>query len=664
MNVKRQCLKEKLNKDIKDAVSRHLYKSYQSLSEDLKKKYLVEFNLKDIKSVAERRADLFLIDENNFNFYYFSEKYDYLEIGAFSLTDKVSGKFEEFKEEIKKIITAKSHAKPNFEGIEESPHFNYIKEEMNEFELDPRQINIAAELRDEFIRNLINRIGNGVWLSEFIDTDKIVMETSLQKLESYDLIKREYVVFCHETGAQIIRVNNYNAIEESHKRGFKCFSCGRMLSEERTDHFITLTESGKLFAKKNFWAGFIIAAYLYDHLKKDLKIFYREEVDKESLDLIINYQSKLILLQIKQDKIDLADLYYFISKKRFYNVDFGCVFSLVEPDPSVRYFLNHKNSENIELYTRWEDLFNNIPALLNKACGRNIMDMVNIFSENTRIDIMDYLREYLKEPAVKAEKEKVFAEEKAEEKESIAPVIKEKIVIEEKAETKQEEKPKKKPRQAEAAPAAAESGYAKTITAAESLAGDISKCGILNLKDDAEKILREISAPGLFSSALIDEASGFYIYDFMAPEFKKEEEVGAYFAEVFSQAKDISEKLSFPPVNMLRFEGSGEVVYLYNAGGCVLLLMEKDSKTRASSPQDKKALSSFEVNLSGEMTVSDTSKTIDCGAIKEFIFNVYNMAKQFISKTGMEKIEKIAVKNKDYEITATFEPDKINFVIT
>ena len=102
MNVKRQCLKEKLNKDIKDAVSRHLYKKYLSLSEDLKKKYLSEFNIKDIKSAADRRSDLFLIDENNFNFYYFSEKYDYLEIGAFSLTEKISDKFEEFKEEIKK----------------------------------------------------------------------------------------------------------------------------------------------------------------------------------------------------------------------------------------------------------------------------------------------------------------------------------------------------------------------------------------------------------------------------------------------------------------------------------------------------------------------------------------------------------------------------------
>lgn len=656
MNVKRQCLKEKLSKDIKDACSRHLHKKYVSLSEDLKKKYLSEFNLKDIKNVEDRRADLFLIDENNFNFYYFSEKYDYLEIGAFSLTDNVSDKFEEFKEEIKKIITAKSHAKPNFEGMEESPYFNYIKEEMCEFKLEPQQINIATELKDEFIRNIINKIGHGVWLSEFIDTDKIVLETSLQKLESYDIIKREYVVFCNETGAQIIRVNNYNVIEESHKRGFKCFSCGRMLSQERTDHFITLTESGKLFAKKNFWAAFIIAAYLYDHLKKDLKVFYREEVDKESLDLIINYQSKLILLQIKQDKIDLADLYYFISKKRFYNVDFGCVFSLAEPDPLVRYFLNHKNAENIELYTGWEGLFNNIPGILNKACGKNIMDMVSMFSDNTRIDIMDYLREYLKEPAIKAEKEAVCLKEKAEVPEPpVQAVVKEKIEI--------EEKPKKKPRQAEAAPLIVESDYVKTILAAEALASGIAKNGILNSKDDTEKILKDISSPGLFSGALIDEVSGFYLYDFMAPEFKKEEEMGPYFAEIFSQAKDISEKLSLPRVNMLRFEAANEAVYLYNAGDCVLLLMEKDLKNRASSMEYKKILSSFEVNLSGDMLVNNMSETIDCSAVKEFIFNVYNMAKPFISKTGMEKIEKIAVKNNDYEITATFEADKISFII-
>lgn len=658
MDIKRLCLKEKLNKEIKDSVSNQLNKKYLSLSEDLKNKYLSEFALKDSKSLGSKRADLFLLDENNFNFYYFSEEYDYLEIGSFSLKDGISNKFEEFKEEIKKIIISKTQNKVNFEGIEESPNFKYVKEEMQELKLEPDQINIAKELKNEFVRDIINKIGNGMWLSEFKEVDKIVLETALQKLESYNLIMREYVVFCNETKAQIIRVTNYKVIEQSRQRGFKCFSCGRMLDDEKIDHFITLTDAGKLFAKKNFWMGYIISAYLYDHLKKDLKIFFKEEIEKTSLDLIINYQSKLILLQIKQDKIDLADLYYFMNKKRFYNVDFGCIFSLIEPDPVVKYFLGNKNAENIELYTQWDEFYGNIPKILDRACSRNIAELINIFADNTKIDITDYLQEYLKEAVLMPKKEITLVEEK---KETI-PVFEEKPAI-----AVTEEKESLFP--APSFPAKIENDYIKADFAIKELVDNIIKNGILNIKNDAEKTLKDVCSTGVFSCALVDEVSGYYIYNFLSDKFEKEEEIGPYFAEIFSQATSAAGKLSIPLFEKLYFEAGSETVSLYNAGDLIIVMLGRQpsrlmhEEGTESFYEDEKTKCSFIVSLSGEVTINKTEEDINLIVLKDFVFNLYDIAKPFLAKAGIEKIDKIAVENKDYEVIAVFEEDKINFIL-
>lgn len=668
MNVKRLCLKEVIGKDTKDAISVQLSRKYTSLAAELKKRYSSQFSLKDIDGFIDKRADLFLLDEANYGFYYFSDAYDYLEIGSFSQKDAPSGKFDEFKDEVQKIIYSKTQNKVSFDGIEESPNFKYIKEEMNDFLLEQDKVRIAKHLNDDLTRSILHKIGSGAWREEFNHVDAEKLEAILNALEEFNLIKREYVVFCTETKAQIIRVSSYNIIEESQRRGFKCFSCGRMLDEEKVSQFITLTQLGQLFSKKNLWVVYIVAAYFYEHLKRDLKIFFKEEIENASIDLIINYQSKLILLQIKEDEVNLADIYYFLSKKQFYNIDYGCIFSLNAYSSAVKYFLEGKNEEGILFYASWDDFYENIHLVLERACSSNISDIINIFSGCTKVDVKNYVEEFLKELPLQKEREKTaLLGEPIQEEELIGKP--QKILADFEIAPLEDHIEGVSDQETPAPGVYGESVefHKKTVNAVRSAKNDIAKLGILG----AEENLRNIIKAASLSCAVLELNTGYVIYDFTENPAGLDL-TAPYFCEIFSRAKDIAQQAGFRDIEHIYFGMEEEAVSVYNGlEYAILVQVGKDLKLVPDiSFEAFNTMSSFagiegafSINYAGDLISDELKSSFNINTAMDFVFKLYGMAKPFIEKIGMSGINKIVAEVENYKFIIFPGREKIDVLV-
>ncbi|MFH1452806.1 MAG: hypothetical protein ABIH00_02345 [Armatimonadota bacterium] len=652
MDIKRLCLKEKLSKETKYKLSRYLNKKHHSLLADLKRKYLSEFGISDINDGIERDADLFLLDGKNINFYYFSKDYDYLEIGTFSLDERIGTGFEPFKDDVRNVLSSDIRNNIMFEGTEESPYFKYVKEETHPFDLNKEQLRIADELKDEDVRCVIEQIKEGIWINEFKNTDGEKLEEILKKLEEHGLIKREYVVFCTETKAQIIRVSSYDIIEESHGRGFKCFSCGRMLDEEKINQFITMTDAGALFARKNFWAGFIIAAYLHNNLKRDLKVFYKEETERNSLDLIINYQSKLILLQIKEEELDLADLYYFMSKKQFYKADLGAVFSLSEPPPAVKYFLKNKNEENIAVYTSWDEFYNNITEVLDNACVKNIKELISIFTNCTKVELLTYINQFLKESSEKGA-EKVVKEEK--------------IIHEFKPELPKEINQVKAPVYKKVI--SDEKGLLEEYYKAEEIAGFIFDDMINSDLSGVKNKLKKFDKIKSFGCSVIDFLSGLGLYSSSADMEQETEKIVPYISEVISVSLDIARHFDAGEVRRFYFDIKDRTLMLYPAGEMAVLLLNKNRKIKIIPDINNEIIAlkgvkgTFLMDSKGSVKEVQVTEDFNLEQIKEFILELYNIAIGFFIRMNIKTIEKFMVECGNYKFIVCVDKDGFRVLV-
>ena len=151
------------------------------------------------------------------------------------------------------------------------------------------------------------------------DRDMFTVSEDVRLLEELSIITREYVVYCVETDQKVSCVSNFAAIEEAAQRGFKCFHCGRPISQEKVVQILSITESGRRLATKNMWLAYLVGATLCDEGVAPESLLIRSEHNDEIVEVFANVQGSMLMYEVSEQEITADVAFRFLNRTRFFN---------------------------------------------------------------------------------------------------------------------------------------------------------------------------------------------------------------------------------------------------------------------------------------------------------------------------------------------------------
>ena len=273
-----------------------------------------------------------------------------------------------------------------------SEKYKLLKGDMPVFTPTEEDYRAVTELESTKSRELLAKISAqpSVFLNDLGDENERMMIGGLiWKMEQLGLVSRDYILFCHQTGQQINRVESISAIEDAAQQGFKCFHCGRLISQERIDQCIRITDYGKYITRGSYWLAVRLLGLLKGAglMGDDILVDYHEgEVD--IIDLYFNCDDKLSLVEIKVAPYNMTDAYLFYNKMKIYRPDEVMLISLSPIKEGLKDYFSHV-MPSLELI--FLDNLNELPKVINifleKKRLQYIQSKLSCFASATYFDL-------------------------------------------------------------------------------------------------------------------------------------------------------------------------------------------------------------------------------------------------------------------------------------
>lgn len=455
-----------------------------------------------------KRGEIFLLSDDVLFYYLIGGDKEYLEAGGIFYSGDVQNTFDDYLGGIKKILSGLSDKPVEAKDVPSfNPIFEHIREEADEYVFNPEDVEIAVELADPRLRNLIKALEERLILKEGFESSLI------DKLISLKLAKREFIIICQKTGKQISQVSTQDSLNASHLGGFRCFSCGRPLSEEKIEEVISLTVTGRANLQPNYWLSLYLMKYLKKFGIKDSMILTKIVKRHNLIDCFINYNGFLIFGGIKDSPLELQDVYYFITQARYYQVDCGFILNPYILSEPVKYFLEHQADFPIRVINSLDEIDEAIYFTFEGLKQTLVGKVLREFNSFTGVEINQLLARFFKEaslPQEEAEEEKPeLITEGGTEKERIVTGV-ENEIIEQKV---------------------------------SHLLEDIKTNGIVGRYNLLREKFLDLGKIPFYSAALIDSREALYIVFELSPYWEKD--LCPRLSEIFTNLNRMQKNLQF-----------------------------------------------------------------------------------------------------------------------
>ncbi|MBM3461812.1 MAG: hypothetical protein FJX76_06895 [Armatimonadetes bacterium] len=374
-----------------------LRQDYKAYVHEVKSEYWQAFHLPFVESGERIHGELYLADQGVLMYYAVDPRGEYIEAGCVMPHNEGEQIFQGFCERIKDMVLPGGREKEPFWSpyTDRNDTFDLVREEAQRLALSPEQISAAAALTDPSKRSMLRTIlGARSMLMDQLANGRPPMEVGQEVglLESLGLIQKEFVVFCRDAGNQISRVNSFAQIEEATRRGFKCFSCGRPIAEERIDQLLAATPAGVQLARKNYWLGLVVANSL-EHLGIKRTDMLMRGADS-TLDLFINHDGTLVMFEIKEDEVRLEDVFLFFSRLGYYKPHLGFYMTTRPVSAEVKKYLSGGGSVPVTLIEDLTDIEEQVRRVASETQRDHVRKMVARLEPGTRVDVGDIVYEY------------------------------------------------------------------------------------------------------------------------------------------------------------------------------------------------------------------------------------------------------------------------------
>lgn len=397
MEIVRERISTTLTQSTGKQLWSELFQSYNSTIHGIHNDVREKVGLNPSDSKAFYRGDLFFTDAGQLLFYQYLKDENCIEAGSLINSEEESAVYIEFREKIRSILNLKKTGKEWKEVPFSNKQYDLIKQEASILKIDKKEMNAAFEMKDDGLRNLLRTITEkGSCFQENIVKGTGDFETPVQlgKLEELGLISKEFFIFCHDTGQQISRVNSLAALEDARDHGFKCFSCGRLISEERISPQIKSSELGLKFSQSNYWLALHLIYILENMGNKVDEVAYKTEKENRVFDLFYNVMDQFLMFEVKDEPIKLEEMFLFLSRINFYKPVRAIMMSSHEVSPEVNLYLKNYGGEiPLTLIEGFDDLESKISQCFDNIHNNYQKELFRQFGDQTSMRVMDLFTE-------------------------------------------------------------------------------------------------------------------------------------------------------------------------------------------------------------------------------------------------------------------------------
>lgn len=334
-----------------------------------------------------------------FYYHFLSEENALVVGGAWDEKDGTSA-WEEYLELVNKAVPqAKIQELPVV-----SPYFEFLREDSEPLQVGSWERKAAACLRSPGVRQLLKIVSErGVVSLPEAAQGRSVFEVGedVKTMADMNIINCEFEVFCKETGQKVSRVSSLAALDEAAKRGFRCFHCGKAISDEQIVQSLSVCPQGAVLARRNMWLAYTVGAALLDCGVSSEHILFRSEDNNSSCEVFADYKGSLLMFSISEQGLDANSVFRIITRSRFFHPD--CTFAVTSGAVSAEaYKVIEAEGERMFIVSDIDTLQETINSVSDRACRSVVGDFLAGIGAMTSVNVGRIVGEYfLGTPEVK-----------------------------------------------------------------------------------------------------------------------------------------------------------------------------------------------------------------------------------------------------------------------
>ena len=304
MNLMRERLKVRVSKERENDLWARLCEQFQPLVVDVSLQVRRVLDLPPM--LVSPGGELFLTGKSDLLYYWVSDDRRSIEVGAVFSDSAPDQAFDEFRQTVGEALGSDRWQ----QLTNQAEKFQPLLEESDAFPNFDGDIEPARVLSQPAYRHMLSETARRVGVPlEQVTSERYPADWDqvASSLEQCGLIQREFQVYCRDTGIQLCKFASKSALDEAARMGFRSFSSGRPISEERIIQFIFCTERGRRLARKNLWLALCLADSLRQVGVDRRHLRWTVEKDYATINLFTAYRDSACLFEVQEEPVT-ADL--------------------------------------------------------------------------------------------------------------------------------------------------------------------------------------------------------------------------------------------------------------------------------------------------------------------------------------------------------------------
>ncbi len=239
-------------------------------------------------------------------------------------------------------------------------------------QVPPEKINALKKLANPQVMQfltILEEYDRGIYLRELEKVAPISRDL-LNELIANGLVIKDYLIICRLTGRQILRISSLETIKEAEKKGFKCFMCGKPLSEEIFEEAIFITPSITEYLKGNRWLLSLLIYVLTEELAipKDMISF---DTPEKYYNIILQLPMGNILITVLPQEFTTQDIYMIEAYVSAYSAE---TLIVISDKPIIKLLTDYLTSKGIDVYsiTEFSELKEELSLILSDKLLKHV----------------------------------------------------------------------------------------------------------------------------------------------------------------------------------------------------------------------------------------------------------------------------------------------------
>ncbi len=351
----------------------------------------------ELSSVEEPAGgDLILTPEGELLYYQVSPGRDSVVAGGAWASDSGASRWEAFRELLSNALgsrTWRSHPLV-------SQAFQGLLEEAVPLRVGERERWAARILVSPQIRRLLQLIAScpGSILQQAAEGRPLPeVGAEVEQLDGLGLLSREFEVYCRKTEQKISRVSSLAALDEASGRGFKCFHCGRSISQEQIRQLLTVTPEGLRLSRPNVWLAMLLGGLLVEKGVDPARVLWRQEPAHQIVEVFADVEGALLMFQVLEDGVSADRAFRFLARTRFFKPDAGFLVTPMAVRPEARRVLRSRETR-LDVFDNLEELGDRLEEALERASETVVHRLLREFTSETSVSLGQLMGEYFLGP--------------------------------------------------------------------------------------------------------------------------------------------------------------------------------------------------------------------------------------------------------------------------